>query len=297
MDDFRLKVFIAAARNLSFTKAAEELFISQPAISKHIAFLESTYGVRLFDRRGSSLSLTLAGQILLDKATRIQSSYDELDYTMHLLTHAHMGKLRIGASTTIAQYVIARIIARFNELYPQVEVSLVSGNSRFIESALDDRLIDLGMVEGVHHASHLQYRPFMDDALCVVASPRHSYPTPVTEKTFLSLPLVLRERGSGTLEVIENELSHHHLKLSDCQVRLYLGSTEAIKLYLRNSQAVGIISRAALENELTLGQLTVLPLSSLSFKRSFSLVMPRGPLPPLAESFAAFTMDNCQPSV
>ena len=113
MIDFRLKVFCSVARNLSFTKASHELFISQPAISKHIQEIEQEYGVRLFDRNNNRITLTHAGEVLLTHAEEILGRYRQLDFDMHMLSHEHVGELRLGASTTIAQYVLPAYLAPF----------------------------------------------------------------------------------------------------------------------------------------------------------------------------------------
>lgn len=136
MSDFRLKVFQSVAKNLSFTKASQELFVSQPAITKHIQELESTYQARLFDRQGSKISLTEAGKLLLEHCGRILEDYKRLEYEMHLLHNEYTGELRLGASTTIAQYVLPPLLASFIKKFPQVNLSLMNGNSREIEAAL-----------------------------------------------------------------------------------------------------------------------------------------------------------------
>ena len=127
MSDFRLKVFQSVAKNLSFTKASQELFVSQPAITKHIQELESTYQARLFDRQGSKISLTEAGKLLLEHCGRILEDYKRLEYEMHLLHNEYTGELRLGASTTIAQYVLPPLLASFIKKFPQVNLSLMNG--------------------------------------------------------------------------------------------------------------------------------------------------------------------------
>ena len=167
MDDFRLRVFLAAARTLSFTRAAEELFISQPAVSKHVSALETAYGVTLFNRRGSR----------------------HLQYAMSRCTERLEGELRLGASTTVAQYLLPPILARFTARYPHLDVTLASGNSDQIEQALERGTVDLGIVESFSHRHGLFYDPFTGRL------------ESVTPEQLCTLPLVMREGGSGTLEV------------------------------------------------------------------------------------------------
>jgi DNA-binding transcriptional LysR family regulator len=165
MSDFRLKVFQHVAKNLSFTKASQELFISQPAITKHIQELESTYQVRLFDRLGNKITLTEAGKLLLQHSERILDDYKRLAYEMNLLHNAYTGELRLGASTTIAQYVLPPLLGSFIEKFPQVKLSLFNGNSRDVETALQEHRIDLGLVEGIVRLPQLKYTDFLDDEL------------------------------------------------------------------------------------------------------------------------------------
>lgn len=121
MDDFRLRVFITAAKTLNFTKCAEQLYISQPAVSKHIGELESRYKVQLFERSGSRLALTEAGRVMLEHAERIADGYRRLQYEMDLFTDRLGGELKVGASTTIAQYVLPQVLARFTARFPEVK--------------------------------------------------------------------------------------------------------------------------------------------------------------------------------
>lgn len=113
MSDFRLKVFLSVAKNLSFTKASQELFVSQPAITKHIQELETCYQARLFDRQGNKISLTEAGKLLQEHSEKILEDYKRLEYEMHLLHNEYIGDLKLGASTTIAQYVLPPLLANF----------------------------------------------------------------------------------------------------------------------------------------------------------------------------------------
>lgn len=190
---------------LSFTKAANELFISQPAISKHIQELEKEYGVQLFDRIGNRIQLTRAGQLLLDHACKIIDAYQNLDFDMKKLTEKSGGELRIGASTTISQYVLPELIADFRKQYPDIRLTLLSGNSHEIEDALATGRIDLGMVEGIKLQPTFKYTPFMKDEL--VAFVHCSNTLAQQEEISLNLlkqtPIVLRELGSGTLDVIQ----------------------------------------------------------------------------------------------
>lgn len=278
MSDFRLKAFYSVAHNLSFTKASQELFVSQPAVTKHIRELESLYGVRLFDRRGSSISLTRAGEIMMEHCERILSEYRKLEYDMHMLNNESAGELRLGASTTIAQYVLPPLLASFTARYPKMKVSLIDTNSRNVEKYLQEHLIDLGMVEGVFRQSNLRYEPFLYDELVPVVSSSSALAAKgeISAEEFRNVPLVLRERGSGTLDTIEMELAKNGMKLSSLNVRMYLGSTESIKSFLRYSDCMGIVSLSAIERELKEGVFSIIDIDGLSFSRHFCFVTGQG---------------------
>lgn len=175
MDDFRLRVFITAAKTLNFTKCAEQLFISQPAVSKHIGELESRYKVQLFERSGSRLALTEAGRVMLEHAERIADGYRRLQYEMDLFTDRLGGELKVGASTTIAQYVLPQVLARFTARFPEVKVSLASGNSEQVEAALARHDTDLGLVESSARHPGFHYEPFIPDELVLIASTKGRY--------------------------------------------------------------------------------------------------------------------------
>ena len=290
MSDFRLKVFQSVARNLSFTKASQELFISQPAITKHIQELESTYQTRLFDRQGGKISLTESGQLLLEHCERILEEYRKLEYEMHLLHNQYTGELRLGASTTIAQYVLPPMLGTFISKFPQVELSLLNGNTREMEAALQEHRIDLAMVEGVTRLPNLRYTPFLEDELVVVVRTGSHLPVDdeITPQQLARLPLVLRERGSGTLDVFERAMLQHNIKLSTLHVLMYLGSTESIKLFLEHTDCLGVVSIRSVSRELYAGRLRVVEGRGLEMKREFNFAQLQGQESGLSQVFMQF---------
>ena len=274
MDDFRLKVFLAAARTLSFTRAAAQLCISQPAVSKHIRELESRYKVPLFDRCGSRLALTEAGRTLLASAERLSEGYRRLEYEMSLCASRVEGELRLGASTTVAQYVLPPVLARFTARFPGVRVSMRSDNSDGVEQALLHGEIDLGVVESIRRRQGLHYTLFRHDELVLVARPGGPYARveTVTPETLCRIPLVLRENGSGTLEVIAAALGAHGIRLPQLQVVMRLGTTEGIKAFVRHSDAMAIVSVASVVDELRSGALRIVDIEGLPLTRDFLFV-------------------------
>ena len=280
MLDFRLKVFQSVAHNLSFTKASNELFITQPAISKHIKELESEYEVKLFNRIGNKISLTTAAEILLAYTDRIVSLHNEIKFELSQLNGNPEGTLRIGASSTISQYVIPAVLAKFNKRFPEIKLSLINGNTEAIEKRLLKNEIDIGIVEGKPSNADIRYSSFLNDELLVFTSAQNTtIPSSVTNDEFLKLPLVLRERGSGTLEIIEKNLQQGQINPKLLNVLLFLGSTEAIKSFIKTGNGVGIVSRFAIEQELSNNIFRLINTSSLKFNRQFYFISPQGPEP------------------
>ena len=294
MSDFRLKVFRSVANNLSFTKASQELFISQPAITKHIQELETCYKARLFDRQGNKISLTEAGKLLLEHSERILDAYKRLEYDMHLLHDDYIGELKLGASTTISQYVLPPLLGSFIRKFPQVTLSLLNGNSRGVEVALQEHRVDLGLVEGIYRLPNLKYTTFLEDELVAVVHTRNklSLPEEIEPKDLAGIPLVLRERGSGTLDVIERALQQHNIKLSSLNVMMYLGSTESIKLFLENTDCMGIVSIRSISKELASGTFRVIEIKGMQMMREFCFVHQQGQEGGLSQVFMQFAIHH-----
>lgn len=292
MEEFRLKVFVSVAENLSFTKASQQLFISQPAISRHIQELEVQYQIRLFERLGNKIQLTDAGCIFLEYSKRILDEYGRLEYEMGLLRNNYSGELRLGASTTIAQYVLPPLLALFIEKFPRISLSLFSGNSTEMEKALQEHRVDLALVEGKTRQSSLKYTYFLHDELVAVVhtKSRWSEYDELELADLYHIPLVLRERGSGTLDVLQVALQEHNIKLSDLPIRMYLGSTESIKLFLENSECMAILSVCSISRDLYSGKFKLLEIKGLSMFREFNFVQLQGQdsgLPALFMEFAS----------
>ena len=292
MPDFRLRVFQSVARHLSFTKAAQELYITQPAVTKHIRELERTYAQRLFERRAGRVSLTEAGRLLLLHADEVETLHQQLTDRLYALHDEAAGRLRLGASTTLAQYVLPPILPGFQRRYPQVQLTLLNGNSEQIAEALLHGHLDLGFVEGRTHTRDLHYELLLEDELLPVrrATAAGPPPEPLPLAEALRQPLVLRERGSGTLEVLEFALKEHGLSLAALPVAFYFDNTEAIKAYLEAApNCLGFVSRRALDKELAANRLEEVPIAGLRLRRQFESVWVQGqPLSSQAQRFLRY---------
>lgn len=285
--DFRLKVFFTVANRLSFTKAAKELFITQPAVSKHIQELEEQYKIKLFDRNGSKISLTNAGEILMEHTKNIFEIYREIDFDLSALINQQRGLLRLGASTTISQYIIPPLLARFHQKLEKIKVNLLNGNTEQIENALLNKEIEIGIVEGQSKNQSIKYTEFLKDELVLVCNRNNALAQRLTInlEDLNSMRFLMRERGSGTLEVIEYALKDLEVKLSTLTIEMQLGSTESIKSYLMNSDCVAFISIHAIEKELKNGELVIIDIENLVIERFFYIISLQGKSDALSELF------------
>lgn len=291
MFDFRLKVFSTVAKRLNFTRASAELFISQPAVTKHIRELEAHFKTTLLERSGNKkVTLTPAGELLLKYAERLMATYNELDFDMNQLQNQYAGTLRIGGSNTVAQYVIPALLAQFRERFSDVKISLFTANTEQVELAALNKEIDLGIVEGIHRNPQLKYEAFLDDELVLVCSAINKLVKTETIKPeqLKALPLLLREPGSGTLDVIAHALKPHHITLADLNPVMQLDSAESIKSYLLHSNCFAFLSVQSILNELKAGTLKIIDVKNLTIARPFYFVQPYGQLPALATLFIRF---------
>lgn len=285
--DFRLKVFYTVALRLNFTKAATELYITQPAVSKHIQELEETYKTKLFERNGSKIALTPAGKMLQKYTKSIFDVYREIDFEMSSFSKDRQGLLRLGSSTTISQYIISPVLASFHQKQKDIKVNLLNGNTEQIENALINKEIEIGIVEGQSKNQSIKYIPFLKDELVLVCNSKNPFvkQNEISINDLKSMKFITRERGSGTLEVIEFSLKKAGLKFTDLQIEMQLGSTESIKSYLLNSDCFAFMSIHAVSKELKNKELIVLDVEELAIERYFYIITLQGKSDSLSELF------------
>lgn len=279
MENFRLRVFRAVADEMSFRKAAEVLHLSQPAVSQQIRALEEEAGVRLFDRgagegHGTQIALTEAGRVLLRYAKSAAATMDEARRALAALQNDVAGELHLGASTTVAQYVLPRILGAFLRQYPQVELSLVSGNTEHIVEAVAAERIELGIIEGPAMRREVKTQRMIQDEMVLIANPNHPWVQSgiIAPGELANAPLLLRERGSGSRRVVERALKQAGLPLRSLRVAMELDSTEAIVSGVEAELGVGFVSRFAIGKALRLGTVRMVRVKGLEIMRDFSFV-------------------------
>jgi len=294
LENFRLKVFRTVAEAMSFRKAAEMLHLSQPAVSQQIRALEEEARVRLFDRaggdgHGSQIALTEAGRVLLGYANRAAAVMAEAERALASLNHEVTGELRLGASTTVAQYLLPRILGAFLKQYPHVRMSVVSGNTEEIAAAVAEEKVALGIIEGPAMRRDVKTEPMAPDELVLIVSPSHMWAQrkgAIPVEDLGTVPLLLRERGSGSRRVVERALKDAGLPLKSLKVAMELDSTEAIISGVEAELGVGFVSRWAVGKVLRLGSVKVVKVQGLRIVREFSFVHVAGTEP--AGAAAAF---------
>ena len=279
MISFHYKVFAEVASNLSFSKAASVLFISQPAVSKHIKKLESEIGLPLFVRKGNTISLTSSGDKLLEYLHKAKIIQGQIDSDIQIIKNQlkARGELNIGASTTLSLYVLPKILSSFHKKYPNISILLVNRNSENILKALVDKEIDIAIIEDHHKINSVQYQRFMDDEIIPVCAKHSPYgETVITAEELKNIPIVIRERGSGTLAVLSRKLEAQHIKLGKLNIIARLGGTEALKKFLLEDIAIGFLSRLAVKTELENGLLREVKIKSIKIERTFNFLMRKG---------------------
>ncbi|MEO6230324.1 MAG: LysR family transcriptional regulator, partial [Ferruginibacter sp.] len=258
---------------------------------KHIQEIENNFKVKLFDRNGSKIKLTPAGNTLLQYTEQLFSIYRNLEFEMNTFTQMHSGKLRIGASTTVAQYVLPPVLAAFHKKFSNIKVILTINNTEQVEQALKNKEIDLGIIEGQSKNSTIKYTEFVKDKIVLVSNINN----PLTKKATIqpaelkNIPLLLREPGSGTLEVIAHALKPFGIKISELHNEMQLGSTESMKLYLLHSNCMAFLSIHAILKELINKEFTIIGIKGLSIERYFYFIQQQGQADALPDLFMKFS--------
>ena len=276
MADRRLQVFHAVAKQLSFTKAAEVLFMTQPAVTFQIKQLEEHFNTRLFDRGHGRISLTPAGELVLNYAERILGLSGEMDVRLSEMTGEVGGSLLVGASTTIAEFILPRILGEFKSKYPNARPRLIVGNSETIETRVAEHTIDIGFIESPSHQPNLATDLCCEDELQMVCSPKFPLARykEITPQLLVDHPYVSREPGSGTREFTEVYLRKHGIDIDQMHPVLELGSPVALLEVVETGLGYAVVSRRSVLKSLRLGDLVSIPLKPRLI-RKLSMVYPK----------------------
>ncbi len=294
LENFRLKVFRTVAEHLNFREAAEHLLLTQPAVTLQIKALEDELGVRLFDRTANRVSLTSHGSLLLRYAKKIAALISEVERDLGAQDGRISGDLSLGVSTTIAQYVLPRLLGAFLDEHPRVQFSLHSGNtSQIVQILLDDK-VSVGLIEGPARHRGICAEPFMQDELVLITPPAFESDLLSRDQLVGSI-LLMREHGSGSRHVVETALEKAGFRVKSFKKVMDLDSTETIKSAVEAGLGVGFVSRWAISKELEVGALKVVPVAGLRITRDFTLISRIGPKPQgPAGAFRAFALERAR---
>ena len=268
MDLNRLRVFHAVANSGSFTRASEELFLTQPGISKHVKQLEESLGIRLFDRLGKTVILTQAGEVLFESTKKVFETISETRARIDDLKTMNGGQLKIGASFTAGIYIVPGYVGRFNRMYPKVDVSLdISLSGRIAEKIVSNEL-DIGFIGAPCEDSRVVAKKFLEDRLVLIIAKGHSW----RGQRFVGLdelsdrPFVVSKKGSGTRAFVEKRMEKEGVSIKK---KIEFGNTEAVKKAVSAGIGVSILSEYAVEDAKASGEIETVPLTDPEFKRLF----------------------------
>jgi molybdate transport repressor ModE-like protein len=273
----RFKIFCAVAETRSFSKASQIVHLSQPAVTLQIQSIEELFETKLFERAGNAVKLTASGEVLYKYAKEILKTYTTLERDIGKITGMIKGGVSVGASSTIGNYILPKLIIDFKKSHPKIKINLHIGNTKRIEDLLISGFIDFGLIAGEPSKGYLKTDPLLSDELLIAVPPRHIW----AKKKVLSIfdlikePFIMREEGSGTRQKIEDYLEKHGLGVNDLRVMLVLGSTESIKEAVEGGIGISIISKWAARKEVEDGRIKLIEPKEGRILRNLSMLMPR----------------------
>ncbi|MBA4348419.1 MAG: LysR family transcriptional regulator [Thermodesulfovibrio sp.] len=275
MEDHKLKVFCTVAETKSFSKTSEIIHLTQPAVSLQIQALEELYETKLFDRSSGTINFTPSGELLYKYAKDILALYAVAEKEIGKITGLIRGSIKIGAGTTIGNYILPSVVVDFKKTHPKIKIHVLIGNTKRIMELLNAGVVDLGIVGEVTSKNKLTVEPMILDELYCIVPAIH----PWAKKKIVSIleitkePFVFREEGSGTRQIIEDYLSKHGVNISDLHIALILGSTGSIKEAVEKGMGVSLVSKWAVKKEVKYGSLKLIVPKEGKILREFSIVM------------------------
>lgn len=272
MEIHHLKIFVFVYKHKSFTKASQELHISQPTISEHIKNLEKSLGCQLFDRLGRSILATTEADILYPRALKILDDLDKLQDDLTSTGEQVTGNITIGASTIPGTYILPALAVGFKKEHPDISFEIQIGDTeRITELVLNHELL-CGIVGAYQSVPKLTYTPFLEDELILVSAAGALPGRLKAPGKLYSIPFLIRELGSGTRKIMEAFLEQADIDIDRLNIVATLGSTAAVKEALKSGLGASILSRLAVEEELQSGKLQEVKLADMEMKRSFYII-------------------------
>lgn len=263
--DLHLQVFIEVVERKNFSRAAESLHMTQPAVSQYIKALEDRYNTRLLERTNKYVSLNKAGEIVYQHALEIRGLYSNMQNLIDDLTEKASGEIKIGASYTFGEYRLPQIIARMKKVYPNISPSITIGNSKKIAELVDNFQIDIGIIEGHLEQDNLLIDRLITDSFVLVSAAGH-----IVKKEKLNKEVwIVREEGSGTREITEAFFKTQNIRPNEC---LEFSSTQLIKSSVEANLGISLMSKWVIKREVENGQLKIHEIDTLPLSREFSFI-------------------------
>jgi len=291
MDLWRLNIFIKVVEAQSFSRAADQVLLTQPTVSSHISDLETHYGCRLIDRMGKEVAPTRAGELLYRYARKLIALQAETESVMSDYHGKMRGYIHIGGSTIPGEYILPSVIGRYTAAYPEVKVSLTIGDTRQVTDDILAGSLEFGIVGARTKNKKLVQEEVATDTLGLIVPAGHKWAgrKRIALKHLLDEPMIVRERGSGTLRSLLDSLADLGHKSGDLKVIAELGSTTAVIQGIKSGVGISVLSTLAVSDDLQAGRLKALKVSGLNLQRSFYLTRNRQrTLSPVCNAFIQY---------
>ena len=275
MMDTQLRTFLCVCQTMNFTQAARQLFLTQPAVSQHIHALERRYGLPLFTHQGKTLALTPAGKTLAAYARLLQNNETLLARKMEACQKG-IRRVTFGVTMTIGEYGIAQPAARYLKAHPDVELTLIFGNTQDLLHRLDQGELDFALVEGYYPPGSYDHLLFRLEPFVPVAAASHAFARePELCRDLLGERLLVREPGSGTRNILERNLALQGLTLDQFAHRIQIGNMHVLIQLLEEDCGITFLYRIAVEKEIADGRIRLLPLKDFSMVHPFDFIWPK----------------------
>ncbi len=295
MNFHQLHIFYTVSEKGSFSAAAQALHMTQPAVTMQVQSLEEYFGTKLFNRSTKRIELSEAGRALLPFARRSIELIRDTDMAMSKFTHMLQGRLQLGASLTIGEYVLPRMLGPFGQQYPNIAISMKVMNTAQILEEIANHQLNFGLIEAPVQHPDMHIEAVMKDELKLIVPANH----PLAEASVVSLedvlkyPFIVREQGSGTRQVMEEQFARKNIDIQSVRAVMELGSTGAIKSAVEAGLGIAIISPSSVKHEVTLGLVKIVDIEDCSFERQFySIYLKSALLPISAVTFLSFLQEQ-----
>lgn len=281
IENFKLKVFRVVAELLNYRRAAEELHLTQPAVTSQIRSLEDGLGIALFDRIGRETSLTPAGATLLQYVRQIEAIANDAIAALAPFGGQEGAELSIGASHTIAVYLLPKLLTQLLREWPRLKIHVIAGSTNEVLQALTAHQIAVGLIEAPAHRPDLKVEVFGEDELTLIVRPDHRWASKgtVNAAELVQEPILLREVGSGMRQFVEEYLERNGVLRQQLRTIVDLNSTEGIVAAVEAGLGVGFVPYMSIEKSLALGTVKAIPLDNGPIRRQLSIVLLNGPAP------------------